>query len=429
MSAYSEYLAALAKPFRKIVRLDFLQPDGSIAFSLGSGTSGGAASRRTAAFVQSGSLSVSLNNGTRRSASVTLANADDAFAFSVNKIWFGRQVRLSMGMVLPSGEPFFIPQGVFYLMNPSERISPSDRTVTYALTDKWAALDGTMYGALDATYQVQPGMNIFSVIRSILRLSRFDYEATNDPVKMLDPVPPVLTTYYNNISYSSAYTDTQFSGTYYATDTPYLIAEGGGSTFAKILLDLNECLAGLIGYDAAGALRLDPSQQDVDDADKPVLYTFDMRNPQLCSISETSSTSAVYNDVIVAGQGASDREIWGRAVNDDPRSDTNRNLIGRRLYYTTGAGYFSSEQCAALAAWELKRRAALNKSITLTAQQMIHLSENNLVAVCRTDKPGAPVERHLIQSFTIPLAETGAMSIQAASVTDIPDFTVTRYPA
>lgn len=427
MAAYTEYLDALSRPFRKLARLEFLQPDGTVAFALGNDAKAGGA-RDTRVFIQSGSVSVSLNNGRRRTASVTLANADDAFSFAVNKIWFGRAVRLSMGMILPDGNPFLLPQGVFYLLNPDAKISPSDRTVTYSLSDKWAALDGTLYGTLDATYQIQPGMNIFGVIRSILRLSRFDYEPTDDPVKQFDPVYPVFTTFYDGISYPASQTDSQFSGTYYATDTPYLIAEGGGSTFAKILLDLNDCLAGLIGYDATGALRLDPSSQDVDDADKPVLYTFDMRNPQLCSISESSPVSEVYNDVIVAGQGASNREIWGRAVNDDPRSDTNRSLVGRRLYYTTGTGYFSSEQCAALAEWELKRRSALNKSVTLTAQQMFHLQENNLISVRRTDKPGSPVERHLIQSFSVPIAETGTMSIQAASVVDIPEFTVTKYP-
>ena len=428
MAAYTEYLTALDKPFRKLARLEFLQPDGTVAFALGNDAKA-AGTRDTRAFIQGGAVSVSLNNGRRRSAEITLANADDAFSFAVNKLWYGRMVRLSMGMILPSGEPFLLPQGVFYLLNPAAKISPSDKTVTYSLSDKWAALDGTLYGTLDATYQIQPGMNIFGVIRTILHLSRYDYEATVDPVKQFDPVYPVFTTFYNNITYPASHTDSKFSGTYHATDTPYQIAEGGGSTFARIILDLNECLAGLIGYDATGALRLDPSSQDVDDADKPVLFTFDMRNPQLCSISESSPVSEVYNDVIVAGQGASDREIWGRAVNDDPRSDTNRSLIGRRLYYTTGAGYFSSDQCSALAEWELKHRAILNKSVTLTAQQMFHLQENNLISVRRTDKPGSPVERHLIHSFTVPIAETGTMSVQATSVADIPDFTVTKYPS
>ena len=33
--SFAKYLKALEKPFRKIVRLEFLQPDGSVAFSLG----------------------------------------------------------------------------------------------------------------------------------------------------------------------------------------------------------------------------------------------------------------------------------------------------------------------------------------------------------------------------------------------------------
>ena len=55
---------------------------------------------------------------------------------------------------------------------------------------------------------------------------------------------------------------------------------------------------------------------------------------------------------------------------------------------------------------------------------MFHLQENNLVTVLRSDKQGSPIERHLIQSFSIPLSQTGQMSITATSVTDYPNITI-----
>ena len=67
----------------------------------------------------------------------------------------------------------------------------------------------------------------------------------------------------------------------------------------------------------------------------------------------------------------------------------------------------------------------LQKSVTINCAPMFHLVENGIVAVKRTDKEGSPVERHLIQSFTIPIAETGTMSINCTSVNDIPTFDVT----
>ena len=59
---------------------------------------------------------------------------------------------------------------------------------------------------------------------------------------------------------------------------------------------------------------------------------------------------------------------------------------------------------------------------------MMHISENNLVEIVRTDKPGSPVERHLIQGYTRPLATNGTMTINAVSVVDFPNATITSWP-
>ena len=53
---------------------------------------------------------------------------------------------------------------------------------------------------------------------------------------------------------------------------------------------------------------------------------------------------------------------------------------------------------------------------------MFHLVENNLITVQRTDKQGSPIEKHLIQSFTLPIAETGQMTINCVSVNDLPNL-------
>ena len=55
---------------------------------------------------------------------------------------------------------------------------------------------------------------------------------------------------------------------------------------------------------------------------------------------------------------------------------------------------------------------------------MFHLRENNLVSVLRSDKPNKPVEKHLIQSISIPLSQKGAMQITATAVNDFPNVTV-----
>jgi hypothetical protein len=47
-----------------------------------------------------------------------------------------------------------------------------------------------------------------------------------------------------------------------------------------------------------------------------------------------------------------------------------------------------------------------------------------LVVIRRLDKAGSPFERHLINGFSIPLGQTGEMTINATSVSDFPIATV-----
>lgn len=423
---YRAYFSGLLKPFKKLVRLEFLQPDDTVAFALGGiGQKYSIPGRDTRTFLQSGSVSVSLANGSRRKASVVLGNRDGAFDYAVNKLWFGQRVRISMGMRLSSGEDFYFPMGVFYIENPSALFSPGERTTTLNLTDKWAYLDGTLFGNLEAAYSVTSGTNIFSAIDSLLRMNKYTGTATTDVQNMIDPTVAAYTSYFNGRTYLASNSDGSISQNIAMTDTPYTITENRGSTMGALILKLNEMLAGWIGYDATGALRLEPSQDDIDDADKPVLFAFTPENSILLSHSSVSQNTAVYNDVTIAGQGLTSAAVWARAVNADPASDTNINLIGRRVFVEEKSDYWNTEQCAALARWYLKRKTVLQKSVTIECGQMFHLVENRLVSVKRVDKEGSPVEKHLIQGFTIPIGETGSMSITATSVTDIPDFTIT----
>ena len=113
-----------------------------------------------------------------------------------------------------------------------------------------------------------------------------------------------------------------------------------------------------------------------------------------------------------------------RAINNDAASDTSVGRIGRKAQTESASGYYTAEQCAALAAFRLKRATVLQKTVTVTSTQMFHLQENNLITVRRSDKQGSPVERHLIQSFSVPLNQTGTMSVTATSVTDYPNVTI-----
>jgi len=410
MGTFAEYLKALENPFIKTCRLRFLQPDGTTAFAMDNNF----LKKRNRTFIADGSLTVNLQNGQRRTANISLDNVNAEFDYAYNKLWFGKEIALDEGLLLPNGEPYYIPQGVFLLSSPQESVVPSGRTISYNLIDKWGNLDGTLYGILDSAYVVNAGTNIFSPITTLLQQDKGNGI-------ILDNVTPVYTQYYNGRSVTLPDgTTAQY------IEAPYDLEISAGQSIADIILGLVEMLAAWVGYDASGALRIDPSQEDIDDATKPILWTFSQAQTHLMGLSYTINNAELYNDIqIVGDQLDENTQPMARASNYDPKSDTNINIIGRKTYREVKNGYGTQKQCEDYASWKLKRMTVLQKSVQISCSQILHIEENKLVEIVRTDKVGSPIERHLVQGFSRPLAGTGTMTIDAVSVNDFPDITVT----
>ena len=82
------YMQALRRPFMKLCRLRFLNPDGSTALFPGQQSW----KCQEWSFIADGTISVNLQNGQRRNATVTISNVDGAFDYNINKIWFGQEI-------------------------------------------------------------------------------------------------------------------------------------------------------------------------------------------------------------------------------------------------------------------------------------------------------------------------------------------------
>lgn len=420
---YLEYLKIISEPDKivKLARLDFLNADGTVAFSLDNNYKkgyGGYADSR--AFLQSGTMTVSLQNGQRRKCDITLENMDGAFDFNVNRLWHGQQVRLMMGVKLSDGTPFLLPQGVFYFETPVLTWKPTERMSEYPLVDKWSYLDGNLFGTLRDSYQIPLGTNIFEVVQAVLQLSKYTLQETNRKLDMIDCVTPIFTDFYNNR------TTTVNGTTYTYTIFPELTTIEYGNTYADIIEKCNDIIAGWVGYDKMGVLNILPSENDIADQTRPVLWDFSSESKTFLGFTETVNNGSTYNEVTIVGESTgsdSDTSPVGRAINDDPTSDTAISRIGRKSYVESSDGYYTNAQCEALAVFRLKRITTLQKSVTFTCSQLFHLDENSLVTVKRTDKKGSPVERHLIQSFSLPIEQTKTMTITATAVSDFPEVT------
>ena len=410
---YASYLQSLEGDFVKLAKLEFLNPDGNVAFALDNN----ALNYRSGAFLQSGSLSVNRNNGRRRQATVTLVNLDNEYEYAVNHIWFGQQIRLSEGLILQDGTEYYISQGVFEIENPQESLKPNQKTVTYSLVDKWANLDGSLFGNLEDVYSFAAGTNILSAMESVLKFDR--YTMANNGAHPVDSIAPNFTNYYNGK------TQTLTDGTVVALlDAPYDFTSSSNGTLGDIIIGLNDMVAGDIGYNQNGRLTLNPSQDDILDADKPILWEFSQNSKTFLGADYTTKNAEVYNDVIVAG-ATSDLNVTAkaRAQNLDPTSDTCVSRIGLKTKRLEMGNFYSDQVCEDYAVWQLKRFSTLSKEIVVQSTQMFHIVENELITVERNDKPGNPIERHVVTGFTRPIGQTGSMTINCISVSDFPIIT------
>lgn len=416
---YKDYLKIVANPDRMVplTKLEFLNPDDTVAYALDGNYKRRYGYPDSRAFIQDGTLNISLNNGQRRAASVRFENLDNAFDYNLNRLWFGRRVRLSKGVLLSDGTPYYIPQGVFYLNSPKTDWRPNSRTAEYQLVDKWAYLDGTLFGNLENTYEVKSRTNIFAAMQGILNLSIYTHKPTDKYDDKIDGVAPVFTDFYNGKTVTINGVEVP------QTDTPKTVTTAMGGNYANVMLDLNAIIAGWIGYDSTGALRVDASADDLEDNKKPVMWSFNENSKTFFGLEETANPARVYNEVLVWGESIDGAVVGARAINKDPMSDTSINRIGRKTYVESSDINYTNEQCEALAKWYLKRKTVLQKSVTISCSQMFHLRENNLISVLRSDKPNSPIEKHLIQSISIPLSPKGAMQITATSVQDFPNAT------
>lgn len=403
--SFYQYLSALRGTYTKLARLEFLNPGGGVAFALDNNER----SSRNGAFIQNGQLSVNLQNGQRRTASITLANLNGEYDYKIGKLWFGQQVRLLEGISTDSGEIYF-PQGVFYIKDPEEALLPGQKAVTLNLEDKWSYLNGTLFGKLDGTYEITAGTNIFTAINSILQIDR----GNGFPI---DSEVPLFTNFYNDRT-TPMPDGTEISDLL----LPYTYRlDGDNGTYADIILEMANILAAWVGYDANGRLRIDPSERDIDYATKAVQWEFGPEQVQFLGANYVTKNSSVYNDIIVVG-GSIDEYGYtsARAENTELGSNTNIGIIGRKTLKETHSELYNDRLCKNLANFILKQQTILNKSATISCGQMFHLHENQLVTVRNPGNENARPERYLVNGFTRPIAQTGAMKISATSVNSIP---------
>lgn len=155
---YEKYLKLVKDGARQAVKVEWLNWDETVNFEF-----------TNAIYNMDVNLDVNYQSGSRRSCTITLNNDKNKFPINYNGIWLNQKFKLWMGIYIDNDTPYYFPQGVFFVSNPSETYNPDTRTITINGIDKWAYLDGTLGGRLSGTYQTNIGVNLFDATRSLLR--------------------------------------------------------------------------------------------------------------------------------------------------------------------------------------------------------------------------------------------------------------------
>lgn len=418
--SFDKYLKTIKEDFRPAIKVEWLNSDESVNFEF-----------TNTLYNIDVSLNVNYTNGSRRSCTLTLNNDRKAFPIDFDNIWIGQKFKLWMGIYLDGETPYYFPQGVFYITNPSDTYNPGTRTVTINGADKWAYLDGTLYGRLTGTYQTNIDVNLYSAIRELLRLSRFkdDFSGTDNKEEMVDPTSPLLSPAFKNKTSElvtiNKETGEKVTTTKYIWECPYTATVERGGTLADVLLEYATILCANIYYDVNGRLVLEPmidTAEDITDTNKEILWHYTVDEKTFLGLTQKHDFEKIHNDFIVLGNIVNGYQFKGRVQNRNLLSDTCVQKIGLRTRepYEDNQ-YYSDEQCVELAKYYAKTDTILQKSGDISSVTLYHLDVNKLVTVS-TPNNNMSKELFLITGFS--LSASGEMTLNISSVNVLKDFSV-----
>lgn len=150
MVGFSEYLYALknANAISPCYKIEILDEGDRPRFSI------------TDDILEGGSLNVAVNNGQRRTASLTLFNGHNKYSLGPLGIFYGDKIKLSVGIMV-GGEPYYIPQAILYVSKVTASTTSNTNNISLTLVDKWARLDGTIYGKIPSKVEYKKTITVY----------------------------------------------------------------------------------------------------------------------------------------------------------------------------------------------------------------------------------------------------------------------------
>ena len=314
-----------------------------------------------------GTLSVTKNNGVRRTVSITVENTGFDFLMNISKLLV-LKFKLELGYLI-DGTEYFFKQGIFVFSDASFS-DTTDNSVTINATDKFSLINGELGGELITMFKVDVGERIADAIRNTL-------------VAVGDTKTPIL-----NISNS--------------IKTPFTLEKD--SNYGEILTSFNDMLSTNMYYDIDGRLRVEP---EVADIYKETLWDYSMDYPHYQGGTRSISRKEVYNAVKVVGANVNGDLATGYSENNNPISDFSIAKLGyTRIFKLNDANIPNDDYAQQRSDYELKKLMAWFSSMTFNSIPLFHFDVDKIITIT-SDNLKLEHERHLLNSFSIPLNASG----------------------
>jgi len=339
-----------------------------------------------------GVLNVVNKNGTRRTASFELVNKDNKFSPNTESFELRQKIRISSGLEI-NGEDYLFGQGIFIIKDPNSTSNYSDKRMSISCVDKFSLADGTLGGEVEGIYIIPAGTSIPTAIRSILQPSTDVQKEV-----FFDPIEPLIDTIFDS------------------EVTPYTIELAEGDKISSILLQLADMMSANIYYDVEGRLIF---EQDVSDRIKPSLHDFEDGDFNYMGDTQSFLNSMVYNAVLVIGANINGDIAKSYIENNDLQSETSIPNVGwKRVKYVSDPNISTDLLASYRSKYELKKVTKLQSEHSIETVPMYHLTEDGIVTLTESHF-GLTKQRNIINSYSLPLATNGNMSISFARSTEL----------
>lgn len=381
MDNFDRYVKKLKSSYKAICRLFLLNKDETIREEI------------TDDVIVGGNLHVTSQNGMRRTATLTIDNSSLRYTPNPNKLWFGQKFKLMAGVALDNGVEYLLPQGVFYSSNPGTSYLQSNRLVTLNLVDKWAYLDGSLFGKVRGAYYIPKTIEsgsgiIITKLSDAITYTIAQDDGTGSPI---DPIQPFFDPNITNVN------------------LPYTMRSAATGTLADVVLELNKMMIGAIGYDQCGRLCVMNDNANVDRTNSPIVWFFEDDSTQLFTLSSVAQMSEVYNHVYVVGATLDGDIFKGEAACTSPKFATNIQRVGDKVLTVEDQNIYSAEYAQQRAEYELKQSQRYGYQISGSSAPQFHWHPGCIISVPALDASNKR-QSVMITEYTLPLASTGEMT-------------------